>query len=99
MKLIGVFIANVIHVFLASYSLRFCPLVPVLVLSFTRRSSHRRFSVKKVFLKISQISQENTCVQKQSIPAVFCEKGLIRNFAKFAGKHLCQSLFLGLQLC
>ena len=25
------------------------------------RSSHRRYSVKKVFLKISQISQENTC--------------------------------------
>ena len=26
------------------------------------RSSHRRCSVKKVFLKISQISQENTCI-------------------------------------
>ena len=26
------------------------------------RSSHRRFSVKKMFLKILQISQENTCV-------------------------------------
>ena len=27
------------------------------------RSSHRRCSVKKVFLKISQISQESTCVR------------------------------------
>ena len=24
---------------------------------------------------------------------VFCEKGVIRNFVKFTGKHLCQSLF------
>ena len=24
---------------------------------------------------------------------MFCEKGVLRNFAKFAGKHLCQSLF------
>ena len=23
----------------------------------------------------------------------FCEKGVHRNFAKFTGKHLCQSLF------
>ena len=24
---------------------------------------------------------------------VFCKKGVLRNFAKFIGKHLCQSLF------
>ena len=24
---------------------------------------------------------------------VFCKKGILRNFAKFTGKHLCQSLF------
>ena len=24
---------------------------------------------------------------------VFCKKGILRNFAKFPGKHLCQSLF------
>ena len=29
---------------------------------FSFKSSHRRCSVKKVFLKISQISRENTCV-------------------------------------
>ena len=30
-----------------------------------------------------------------------CQKGVIRNYAKFTGKHLCQSFFfmaLGLQL-
>ena len=28
-----------------------------------------------------------------SRPKVFCKKGFLRNFAKFIGKHLCQSLF------
>ena len=28
-------------------------------------------------------------------PEVFCEKGVLRNFSKFTGKHLCQSLFFG----
>ena len=41
---------------------------------------------------------------KSSRPEVFCEKAVLRNFAKFIGKHLCQSHFLmnlqtwGLQL-
>ena len=26
-------------------------------------------------------------------PEVFCKKGVLINFVKFAGKHLCQSLF------
>ena len=30
---------------------------------------------------------------KNSRPEVFCKKGVLRNFAKFTGKHLCQSLF------
>ena len=30
---------------------------------------------------------------KSSRLEVFCKKGVIRNFAKFTGKHLCQSLF------
>ena len=29
-------------------------------------------------------------LQKQP-PELFCKKGVLRNFAKFAGKHLCQS--------
>ena len=28
-----------------------------------------------------------------SRPEVFCKKSVLRNFAKFSGKHLCQSLF------
>ena len=33
-------------------------------------------------------------VFRSSRPEVFCKKGVLRNFAKFTGKHLCQSLFL-----
>ena len=31
---------------------------------------------------------------RSSHPEVFCKKGVLRNFAKFTGKHLCRSLFL-----
>ena len=27
---------------------------------------------------------------------MFCKKGVVRNFAKFTGKHLCQSLFFNI---
>ena len=30
---------------------------------------------------------------RNSRPEMFCKKGVLRNFAKFIGKHLCQSLF------
>ena len=30
---------------------------------------------------------------KSSRPEVFCKKGVLRNFTKSTGKHLCQSLF------
>ena len=30
---------------------------------------------------------------KYRSPEVFCKKGVLRNFTKFTGKHLCQSLF------
>ena len=41
---------------------------------------------------------------RSSRPEVLCKKGVLKNFTKFIGKHLCQSLFsnkdaaLGLQL-
>ena len=31
--------------------------------------------------------------ERSSHPKVFCRKGVLENFAKFTGKHLCQSLF------
>ena len=30
---------------------------------------------------------------RSSRPEVFCKKGVLRNFAKFTGKHPCQGLF------
>ena len=30
---------------------------------------------------------------RSSRPEVSCKKGVLRNFTKFTGKHLCQSLF------
>ena len=30
---------------------------------------------------------------RSSRPEVFCKKGVLRNFTKFSGKHLCQNLF------
>ena len=30
---------------------------------------------------------------------VFCKKGVLKNFAKFTGKHLCQSLFFNKVTC
>ena len=31
--------------------------------------------------------------ERSSRPEVFCKKGVLKNFTKFTGKHLCQSLF------
>ena len=33
---------------------------------------------------------------RSSRPEVFCKKGVLRNFAKFTGKYLCQSLFFNI---
>ena len=45
-------------------------------------------------LKDSRERSENTIrLNRSSRLEVFCEKGVLRNFAKFTGKHLCQSLF------
>ena len=32
-------------------------------------------------------------IYRSSRPEVFCKKGFLENFAKFTGKHRCQSLF------
>ena len=34
----------------------------------------------------------NWSIIRSSRPEVFCKKGVLKNFAKFTGKHLCQSL-------
>ena len=42
----------------------------------------------------SNISKPPSGIGRSSRPEVFCRKGVLRNFAKFRRKHLCQSLFL-----
>ena len=55
-------------------------------------------SWQKTFL--SKITYTTLCLQsweniayRNSHPDVLCKKGVLRNFAKFTGKYLCQSLF------
>ena len=33
-------------------------------------------------------------MDRSSYPKKFCKKSVLKNFAKFKGKHLCRSLFL-----
>ena len=44
---------------------------------------------------IKQSKALRVCFQyyRSSQPEVFCKKDVLSNFAKFTGKHLCQSLF------
>ena len=44
-------------------------------------------------MKKSQINDKVLEKTRSSRPEVFCEKGVLRNFTKFTGKHLCQSPF------
>ena len=41
----------------------------------------------------SWFKQQDLRHTRSSQPEVFWKKGVFRNFAKFVGKHLCQSLF------
>ena len=35
----------------------------------------------------------NKIILTSSCPEVFCGKGVLKNFTKFTGKHLCKSIF------
>ena len=48
-------------------------------------------------MSVSQIKKNLFWVfemNRSSRPEVFCKNGVLKNFATFTGKHLCQSLFL-----
>ena len=58
----------------------------------------------RVFVSVSNVVQlnkrvwviresGNSHIFRSSRLEVFCRKGVLRNFAKFIGKHLCQSFF------
>ena len=48
-----------------------------------------------MFAKPTHPSYKDGCIQdepQEQPPEVFCKKGVLKNFAKFTGKHLYQSL-------
>ena len=45
-----------------------------------------------IFIAVNGVTK-NQNIEKSSRPEVFCKKGVLRNFTKFKGKHLRQSLF------
>ena len=40
---------------------------------------------------------EKDTKHRSSHPEVFCKVDILKNFVKFAGKHLCRSLFIKVQ--
>ena len=42
---------------------------------------------------IDSIMFDGSAQYRSSCPEMLCKKGVLRNFTKFTGKHLCQSLF------
>ena len=56
------------------------------ILNIIVTSRHKYLDVISLFSRNCRISA------RSSRPEVFCEKGVLRNFTKFTGKHLCQSL-------
>ena len=51
----------------------------------------KRYSVTEMLLMILKLMGNRNA--RSSHPEVFYKKGVLRNFAKFTEKHLCQGLF------
>ena len=80
-----------------------------LVLKFTVKRTNNRPSsyrwpmytafLKKLVLRKWTLSmaifyvKEASIIYRSFFPELFCKKGVLKNYAKFTGKHLCQSLF------
>ena len=58
-----------------------------------RIKDHNGRDLKSHILRHSVESGHANVSYRSSRPEVFCKKGVLRNFTKFTGKHLCQSLF------
>ena len=60
-------------------------------LQFLTANYFRKKAPSEMFDSVLNASLKDTF--RSSRPEVFCKKGVRRNFEKFTGKHLCQSLF------
>ena len=48
---------------------------------------------RRWYFELSKICWTEFYILRSRRPKVFCKKGVLKNFAKFTGKHLCQSPF------
>ena len=64
--------------------------VKLLAVTIFAKKLHRRY--------ITGSLKNFWAVLGNSRPEVFCQKGVLKNFAKFKGKQLCQSLFFNKHL-
>ena len=51
-------------------------------------------SVKNHSGNYNKLHKKTSAIDRSSRPAVFCKKGVLKNYAKFIGKQQCQSLFI-----
>ena len=87
MSLSGAFVVNFeqnSHIFL---------LFPVLTLNKYMTPRHYKTLTNNTTTQI-KIGAMKAKSYRSSRKGMFCKKGVLKNFAKFRGKHLCQSLFL-----
>ena len=63
------------------------------LLKFTDCNSLKKTYILKKKKGFSWHHRISSALYRSSRPKVFCKKGVLRNFAKFTGKHLCESLF------
>ena len=60
------------------------------------RAMRKKLNLFTLQLPIYYMLEQETSIGANDIsshPDVFCKKGILKNFAKCTGKHLCQSLF------
>ena len=59
---------------------------------FLERQKRKQFFI--LYLCLIQLKSCNCIKIEKQPPEVFCKKGVSKNFTKFTGKQLCESLFL-----
>ena len=81
-----------IHLYNSAFSISSCIVISGLV--FLLKCYKAPPTKKKIFQERKNHGKTKSLGDnKKQPPEVFCKKGVLRNFAKFTGKHLCQILF------